>query len=94
VLVLNGTSRCLRPLPMTRTIRPDRFTSSMSRPHELAEAKAGCVEQLEDGAVAPSEGQRRIRHLEQPGHLSDGQMGGNRLRGSSATRRASPDRPR
>ena len=61
---------------------------------QLAQPKPRRVEQLENGAVAAAERRRRVRHLEQPVHLVDRQVRGNRLAASSARRRAKTDRPR
>jgi hypothetical protein len=41
---------------------------------ELAQAESRCVEELENGAVAPAKGLGRVGHLEQRGHLVHGQM--------------------
>ena len=72
--LLNGTMRSLRPLPMTRTIRPERSTSSRSSADELAQADTRRVEQLENGPIAATERRRDIRRLQQLRHLVDAEM--------------------
>ena len=58
-LWLIGTSRSLRPLPSTRTIRRIQVQIVEIEADQLAQAQARGVEQLEDGLVAAPERRRR-----------------------------------
>ena len=75
VLVLNGTSRCLPPLPSVRTICALRFTSSTIEAGELAQPQTRRVEQLENRAIAARRAARRLAGaVDEPGHLLLRQM--------------------